>query len=279
MEKVTDAGRQNLDQDVDAILNRDAALMRRLGQGDVAPDVISKVSNTQQRANNNLTREAVQSKTDAQRYGANAERFMRQGGMAADFEGTNRQADLQQQLGDILASNNQAIAGLKGDRAREIASANSTLTSQAQQQAADYQQNVWQQLMDLAGLKMQMENQNQSSAMAQLDMLLKQQELQNGGSNPAQNSLPDNLLDSSNILAQKFGNPQNAAMGQTIVNSILQGPEMRTGQFQPDPNNPDNFVNMTPEQAAYEAYQAAKAHGMDDRQAQIVWQAAYAAAQ
>jgi len=279
MERVTDQGRQNLDQDVDSILTRDAALMRRLGQGDVAPDVIAKVSKTQQRANNALTQESVQNRNNAQQYGANAQRFFRQGASAADFEGTNRQADLQQQLGDILASNNQGIAGLKSDRAHEIASANSTLTSQAQAQAADYQQNVWQQLMDLAGLKMQMENQNQSSAMAQLDMMLKQQELQNGGSNPAENSLPDNLQNSTNILAQSFHNPQNAVLGQTIINSLLQSPQMRSGQFQPDPNNPDNFVNMTPEQAAYQAYQQARAQGMDERKAQVIWQAAYAAAQ
>lgn len=145
-------------------VNQEAAA---LGQGAAAQEAIQPIQNDQAFLQNLANTVSEQTNSNLGLLENANVAYTQQGGRLAGLEGSNRQADLMAQLEDYIRSQEGNIQGLTNQRQGDYAKYLSDLQMQDQQnRMQDNQMRMqfesqkaaqqWQQLMDLAGLKMEM---------------------------------------------------------------------------------------------------------------------------
>lgn len=158
MQSISSEAQQNIQGTANQIQNEQADLFQGLG----IEDALSAVAPEQAQDLQNELTETIQTGADAANtqlgFAGNNQRFFERGGQTAKLEGTNRSADLLEDLQDYLQGNRTAIASLKSGRGREVAANKSDIMNSVSEAQAAADAALWDQLMDYSGLKLDIED-------------------------------------------------------------------------------------------------------------------------
>lgn len=199
------------------LLTEQAALAKGLGVESAAPDLAA----AQQKAVGDQVRQIVdlgqRDANQALSYSGTQQRYLDRQGENANLEGTNRQADLIDQLNAFLNDNSAKVADLKGQRGMALASNESNLMKSFLGGQGDQQDRQ----LDL--LKLMATIQDQSGGGGLDDLLSPKQQLEN-------------------VLRQQMGPGINEGLNTLLFNN---GP-LSTGKM---PTGDGKTTDLTPELA------------------------------
>lgn len=146
----------------DAILNEQAALAQGLGVQSALPGVVAKQESQIANQIGNIQQYGGRSASDQLSNSGTQQRYLQRGGNNALLEGTNRRADLVQQLQAFLQQNMGKIADIKGQRGQALAANSASVAKSFGDAAANAQQDNWAKQKDMAGLLLSLRGQNAS---------------------------------------------------------------------------------------------------------------------
>ena len=241
------------------LLNEQAARAKGLGIEDAFAGATEGVMDETQDQVRRVVREGADDANRQRGFGGNNRRFMERGSIGAKLEGTNRSADLLENLQNFILQNRQKIAGLRGDRSRELAANESNVMSSVAEMEQSADAEMWDRLMSMAGLKLDIDKEqfDQKSTLAKM-----RQQAMSGGDED--NSMPG-LSNVAN--AQHYLNRLNKpGMGNKIFDQILQSDEFLTGQQE----HSKQMYSMTPYKAAQMVEEAASQYNLNPRDVELL---------
>lgn len=237
MQRVSDRGANALQGDTNDILDDQAALAKGLGVEDALPDVLGDQRDQLQHQLKNIHTEGAEDANRQLAFSGNNRRFLNRGAQGARLEGTNRSADLLADLQDFVQGNRDKVASLRGARGHELAQNKSAVMGSVAEMQQQADQEMWDRLMDLAGVKMDIENSQSDQAFRTNELAQKAQQAQSGGGDAFPGA--ENFGNSQNYLSQ-LSNPRQ---GTNLFDQFLSGDEMREGRFQ---GSNGDLLKLTP---------------------------------
>jgi hypothetical protein len=210
------------------------------------------------------------------RMGENNARWFDRAQGGARLEGTNRRADMIGQLQAYLMNNRNQIAGLKGDRAQEIAASNMNIESQAAQAANDANQQTFDNVLKLLGVSADIEdtnidNQRQAAEfrwdkkMDRKNLRLKMRDAAETGNTDSLEHYSPGIRDAMSIIAQtpdKSDQKATDALWKLFASNAWRGGEVAL------PGNAGQTANLTPYEAAARARKVGVRMGLKGRELQ-----------
>ena len=201
------------------LLAQNAAVAQGLGNADLLERLNAPINQQAQRQAGAATTRAQQGADEALAIGGTAAQGFRQQGAVASMEGTERAADLYDQLQAFVQANADKAAALRGEQSAAQAKARSDILSSvannANEISAANNQNMWKAIMDIANLQQSGQENSYEQWLGQQKLLLDQQKLAQGGA--GKNPFPESITMSSQILGQTGGNAE--AVFADIVNN------------------------------------------------------------
>jgi hypothetical protein len=198
----------------DQLLNEQAALAQGLGVQAALPTVAAQQSADVAKQVGNIRNYGSQEAVNQLANSGSQQRFLVRGGKNSLLEGTNRRADLVEQLQAFLQQNMGKIADIKGQRGQALAANDLAFTKSANDAAANTQDTAWTHEKDLANLLLTLRGQNNSSN----SQLADQQQAQNG-----------QLLDWMKLLSGAAGQTGDPKKMEEIL-KLIQGAIAAQGQ-------------------------------------------------
>lgn len=207
-------------------------LMKRLNLQAAAPNIVAQQASDQAfTQNQNAT--SQQDTLDALKLlQQGAVDFTNEGSQIAKTEGTQRQADLMNQLEQFMQQATGQVNSIEAQKSSAAANIFNQLLGQTQQQASQEQQNRFSNLLDIAKLEQQQQNQTPNYSQGPLA--------------------------ASQFLGEN--DPANASKLNSFLLSVLQLPQFTTGRS--NSTFGGESVPLTPEAAASIAQQTAQQAGM-----------------
>lgn len=258
------------------MIQDESQLLKDLGQEQAFSQLISPDFDRmgQQVADN--TKMGTDAASRAIRMGENNARWFDRAQGGARLEGTNRRADMIGQLQAYLMNNRNQIAGLKGDRAQEIAASNMNIESQAAQAANDANQQTFDNVLKLLGVSADIEDTNidnrQNAAEFRWDKKMDRKNLRLKMLDAAETGDTDSLAnyspgvrDAMSIIAQQ---PDASDKKSTeALWKLFASNAWRTGEVAL-PGNAGQTANLTPYEAAARARKVGVRMGLKGRELQ-----------
>ena len=241
-----------LKKNADKMLSEQAARAENLGVEAAVPENSAGLVGDVAAQSRKVIRQGASDANRQRGFAGNNRRFMNRGAQGARLEGTNRSADLLADLQDYLQANRDKIAGLRGDRNRELASNESAVMSSVAEMQQSANSDMWDQLMDLANLDMDREK---FAHEQQMDLADLRNAIASGGSDP-QNQFPG--LESVGNAQHYLGQMQNKQMGASLYDSLMRSDVFRRQKVR---ENGQEF-KLTPQEASYRAEQIAEENGL-----------------
>ncbi len=253
----TDAG-NTVKGNSDKILAEQAQLAKNLGVEAALPDVQDN-----QRANTDaqmarITNTGARDSETQLKMSGNQRRYMNRGAQGARFEGTNRRADMIAALQDYLQQNQDKIAGLKGNQAKELAANRSETMKTAADVTAKNNEDMWNHLQDIANLKLKIEDTRADNKRADAQTQYNLHKPYSTSSSKSSSPFPKNMQNFADIMGMTSQPRRNTG----IMNQILSSEDFAQGRFHA-PNG--EVLKMTPTQAANEAEKAARKAGVKEK--------------
>lgn len=227
-----------------------AATAQGLGIEDALKDLIPE--NTQDATGRaaNILQEGAQDANLAKQLTGNQTRFLQRGGINAELEGANRSAGLMADLQNFLQDSQNQIASLRGQRGREIAANKQQTMSSVNEMQAQADADMWDRLMGLAGLKLDMEDTNNDNAFqrwkAEQDILSRQAQQQSA----TESFVPEYMQQYSQALNAM---PKNV---RGVMERVIRSDPFKYGQVERNGEylkaNPTALANIAEEQAVAE---------------------------
>lgn len=234
------------------MLDEQAARAQELGIEDAYANSAEPVETRAQQQVQQIQKEGNRDANRQLGFGGNSQRFMERGGQTARLEGTNRSADLLENLQNFLLQSRQQIAGLRGDRSRELAANESSIMGSVAEMNSAADSELWDRLMSMAGLKLDIdkERNDQSNDLARI-----QASLAGGGSGT---SMPgaENFQNSQHYLSQL----QRPEVGSRLFDQLLRSDEFKYGQVK-HPQSGEMY-KLTPEYAMDQIQRIAEEQGL-----------------
>lgn len=225
----------------DQLLNEQAALAENLGVASAAPDQMNRISEAASGASNRINQIAQNDRNLQMANSGAQQRFLVRGGKNALLEGTNRRADLVEQLQAFLQQNLAKIADLKGQRGRALAANANSIASSMGQAQNDASEQKWDRSMELAKLLASLQGQQQ------------------GGMGDQNSAIPSWMKQQSALIGG------DTEVGSLIQDLFLNNPNIVTGKSRDSKSGMDYSTN--PISAGSIAYQEALKKGMSQDQA------------
>jgi hypothetical protein len=256
------------------MIQDETSMLQELGQQQAAGELISPDYDRMGSQIADNTEMGTRAASRATSMGQNNARWFDRAQGGARLEGRNAQADMIAQLQGYLMDNRNQIAGLKGDRAQEIAASNMNIESQAAEAANDAQQQTFDNVMKLLGVSTDIEDTNYDNQLAaskfrwdkkmdrrdlKLDMLKAAQQ----GNTEAMDGYSPGIRDAMSIIAkQQDPGDQNAT---EALWKLFASNAWRTGEVAL-PNG--ETTDLTPYEAAAQARKVGVRMGLQGRQLQ-----------
>jgi hypothetical protein len=198
----------------DQLLNEQAALAQGLGVQAALPTVAAQQSADTAKQVGNIRNYGSQEAVNQLANSGSQQRFLVRGGKNSLLEGTNRRADLVEQLQAFLQQNMGKIADIKGQRGQALAANDLAFTKQANDSAANSQDTAWKHKGDVINWLNTIAGQTNSSN----SQLADQQQAQNG-----------QLLDWMKLLSGAAGQTGDPKKMEEIL-KLIQGAIAAQGQ-------------------------------------------------
>lgn len=260
VQNVADRAQGKVSNTVNQQLDQQAALAKGLGVQSAMPSVAAAQQNQLTKNVGQIQQRGQRGATDVLKYSGDQQRYLNSTGQGTLLEGTNRRADMLSALQDYINGNRSKIADIRGQRANALASNEQQMAQQFQDmqgKAADAQQQAqqdqWNQLMQLANLKLQIEN---TQADNKLNFLKYKQGSQSGtGGGGLLNYAPNNMADVAHLLAAA---PHSKA-DKSLLDALMHSTTFSEGRYQA--KNGDT-LSLSPIAAANEAEKQARKQGI-----------------
>ena len=230
------------------IMSENSALAAGLEAPDLAQELNQSVAEQGQRLQGNAIGGAAREGRAAATQSNVERQYLNSMAPNTNLEGTNRAADLYSQLQDYLQANRDKITELAGARAAALAQSKASIQGSYQQQSQDALQDLINNKMALANLRMQMQD-------AQWDRKMDLRGLAQAGAGESDSDPFENLADQSagpmallgNYMAT--GGPGAKQVGN-LYNDFSDNNSMKLGYYDDngDANRPvslqDNYAGM-----------------------------------
>lgn len=193
------------------LLAQNAAVAQGLGNADLMERLNAPINEQAQRQSGAAITRAQQGADEAMAIGGTAVQGLRTQGSVASMEGTERAADLFEQLQSYVQANMDKANALRGERGAAQATARSQILSSAANNANEVSsqnnQNMWKAIMDIANLQQGGQENAYEQWLGQQKLMLDQQKLsqRGGGESP----FPDSITTSSQIIGQTGGKAES----------------------------------------------------------------------
>lgn len=243
------------------MIQDETAMLQSLGQQQAAGELISPDYDRmgQQVADN--TEMGTRAASQAERMGQNNARWFDRAQGGARLEGANNQADMIAQLQAYLMDNRNQIAGLKGQRAQEVAASNMNIQSQAAEAASANQGEIFDQGLDIVKFLLDQEEtervQDRADAsfrwdkkMDRKNLRLKMLDAQESGNTESLGNLSPGIADAMGIIAAQR-DPGDKKATEALW-KLFASNAWRTGEVAL-PGNAGQTANLTPYEAAARA--------------------------
>jgi hypothetical protein len=256
------------------MIQDETAMLQNLGQQQAAGELISPDYDRmgQQVAEN--TEMGTRAASQATRMGANNARWFDRAQGGARLEGANNQADMIAQLQAYLMDNRNQIAGLKGQRAQEVAASNMSIQSQAAEAASANQGEIFDQGLDIVKFLLDQDEtervQDREDAefrwdkkMDRKNLRLKMLDAQESGDTKSLANLSPGIEDAMSIIAsQRDPNDKKAT---NALWKLFASNAWRTGEVAL-PGNAGQTANLTPYEAAARARKVGMSMGLKGKE-------------
>lgn len=210
----------------DQLLSDQAALAQNLGVQSAVPDVAAAQKLAVAKDVGNIQQEGARNAGAQLSNSGTQQRFLVRGGRNSLLEGTNRRADLVQQLQAFLQQNMGKIADIKGQEGQALAASNASTAKAFADAGSKQQDSSWQRQKDLAGLLLSLRGQNQKGSSAASSLVPKSDQF--AGQLLSTTSDPQGI---GSVIQQLLTNPQvtqQTFMGGAKGNTPV---KMNAGQF------------------------------------------------
>lgn len=258
------------------MINDEAALLQKIGGQDAYSEIVSPDFDRmgQQVAENTEQGQAAAQR--ANRMGQNNARWFDRAQAGARFEGVDTQGDMIGQLQNYLMNNRNQIAGLKGDRAQEIAASNMNIEAQAAEAAGESQQQTFDNVLKLLGMTADIEDTNADNARADAgfrwdkkmdrkNLRLKMMDAAESGSTDSLKNYSPGIQDAMSIIAQNQDAGDSKAT--EALWKLFSSNAWRTGEVVL-PGNAGETAPLTPYEAAARARKVGRNLGLQGRELQ-----------
>jgi hypothetical protein len=258
------------------MIGEETQMLQDLGQQQAAQQLISPDYDRMGEQVGQITEQGTRAASQAERMGQNNARWFDRAQGGARLEGTNAQADMIAQLQAYLMNNRNQIAGLRGDRAQEIAASNMNIESQAAEAANDAQQQTFDNVLKLLGVQTDIENTNQDNQRADAEfrwdkkmdrknLRLKMLDSAETGNTDSLANFDPGVRDAMSIIAQtpdKSDKKATEALWKLFASNAW-----RTGEVAL-PGNAGETAKLTPYEAAARARKVGIRMGLQGRELQ-----------
>lgn len=234
---------QQVAGDYKAAEQQEQQLMQRLNLQAAAPDIMAQQSSDQQFFKGQQGQSEQDTLDALKLIQSGSEAFTREGAQMAQYEGTNRQADVMSQLEQFLTNTTGQIGDLQGAKQNAYMSMLGQLQNSAQSQYSQQQNQLFERLLDIA-------------------------KLQQSGMQGGINQYKAGPLAASQYLGSSGA--QNPEALNSFLLQTLQDPTIQSGRTMGPDGRP---TGMTPEAAASLAQQKAAAAGMSPQSQQQIYMA------
>lgn len=259
-----------------SMIQDETTMLQNLGQQQAAGELISPDYDRmgQQVADN--TEQGQRAASQALRQGENNARWFDRAQGGARLSGANAQADMIAQLQAYLMDNRNQIAGLRGDRAQEVAASNMNIQSQAAEAAGDAQQQTFDNVLKLLGVQTDIENTNQDNRRADAEfrwdkkmdrknLRLKMLDSAETGNTDSLANFDPGIRDAMSIIAQQQ-DPSDQKATDALW-KLFSSNAWRTGEVAL-PGNAGQTAKLTPYEAAARARKVGINLGLKGRELQ-----------
>lgn len=252
------------------MIGEESQMLQDLGQQQAAQQLISPDYDRMGEQVGQITEQGTRAASQAERMGQNNARWFDRAQGGARLEGTNAQADMIAQLQSYLMNNRNQIAGLRGDRAQEVAASNMNIESQAAQAANDAQQQTFDNVLKLLGVQTDIENTNQDNQRADAEfrwdkkmdrknLRLKMLDSAETGNTDSLANYDPGIRDAMSIIAQE--QDPNDKKATTALWKLFASNAWQDGEV-PTDDNSGQTLKMTPYRAAALARKKGMAMGL-----------------
>lgn len=243
LQQIAATAQGQVKQNSDQILNEQAALAKSLGVESASPNIIAKQQGKVADVVQNMAGTGQREANLALQNSASQQEFLQRGGKTALLEGTNKRADLIQQLQDFVQANLGKIADIKGQRGMALASNAQKFAAAGAQNQSDARQQTFD---------------NKYKLLDMLNSIAAQKEKSSQGA--AQDSAMPKALQWYNELVNSSSDP--TGIGQ-LLTKVTSGPDFASGQVD---LGHGTTTRMTATQAGNEAIAEAMKQGITDPQ-------------
>lgn len=210
------------------LLAENAAVAKGLGSEALLEKLNAPINAQAQRQSGAAMTRAQQGADEALAIGGTAAQGYRQQGAVASMEGTERAADLYDQLQSFVQANADKAAALRGEQSAAQASARSQILSSVANNANEVSsrnnQNLWKAIMDIANLQQGNQENAYDQWLGQQKLLLESQK--NTGAGGFEQYYPKGMRNANSILSE-FGDPASNVFAEIVNNpTAVQDPSM-----------------------------------------------------
>lgn len=258
------------------MIQDETAMLQNLGQQQAAGELISPDYDRMGEQVADNTNQGQRAASQALRQGANNARWFDRAQGGARLEGANAQADMLGQLQAYLMDNRNQIAGLRGDRAQEVAASNMNIQSQAAEAAGDAQQQTFDNVLKLLGVQTDIEDTNADNQRADANfrwdkkmdrknLRLKMLDSAETGDTDSLANYDPGIRDAMSIIAQQQ-DPGDKKATEALW-KLFSSDAWRTGEVAL-PGNAGQTANLTPYEAGARARKVGLRLGLKGRELQ-----------
>lgn len=158
MQAIADETNKGTRQTFNQISKEEKQMLQDLGQGDTADQIIAPDFAELKKVTGENKAHGARKAQEAKAFNDADARFFERGGSSARFEGKQRSGDLLASLNEFLRQSRSQIAGIKGNRARELAQNKQSVMQAVSEAQAKSDAELWERMQDVANLKLKIED-------------------------------------------------------------------------------------------------------------------------
>lgn len=273
---------QDITQSQRQTTGEEAKMLKDLGLEDTADQIIAPDFKQNQKVTSENTQRGARKAGVAKEMAAANSQFFQRGGVTARLEGTNRSADMLTALQDYIRGNNSQISTIRGKQSADLLQNKLSVQEQAAKAQSDADNELWDRMMQVTGLKAQIEDTNFDNSLAAQKFKYSQQqdrrELAAKSQKNTKSFIPESLQNAMGVIQQERPNNPNSVTA--ILQSLFNSQQYRDGSVSRVVGKGAGAKSvshkLTPAEAANMAEKAARQAGLSQRDINIARLAAWA---
>ena len=198
-----------------------------IGAPEAAAGATTQILNQGGRTKKSIRNEGAVERRIASRSGNRQQAYLQNMAGGVELMGLDTIGDLAQQKAQILAANRQGIAGLKGERGKEIANTATTLNVREAEDQVAAENEVWDRFFNLLGYK---EGRREFNLGRKDDLAMAALQAQSQANSSDSTGLPQGFLDAQMVAQTQFGSSEKQNAAINLLNSMRNNSSVIRGE-------------------------------------------------